>query len=163
MLLKLRIGQHLLLRFSSCRYHRITQHFPLHPLASSYSSSTPSQQHHLPPTLSQHSTTLMSNRTHDMLCVSSFSERWWCEKELAKENRRQDAQRLSNTTKAKHEIVYACLEDNKLPTAKILIDIFMALLSFHSKDLSVADLTVLAVLFVCLFNFIAALLVDVMW
>ena len=134
---------------------------PFHLLSSSYSSSTPSQQYHLLPTLSRHSTPrLMSNRTNDMICVSS--ERWRCKQELAEENRKQDAQRLSNATKAKHEIVHPCLQDDKPPTVQILIDIFVAFIPkiFRSR---LADLTVLTVLFVRPSSFIPTLLVDVMW
>jgi hypothetical protein len=79
-------------------------------------------------------------------------------------NRKRDVQRRANATKIKHRVAYTCSEDDKPPTLHKLQSIFSwPSSSLIAQNLLVVDLTVLAILFGRVSNFIGPLLIDVIW
>ena len=125
-----------------------------HPLLSGYVPSIPSsQQQPLSPTLpispANFSLDAHPNSRGASHRLPIFTEQWQCEQELAEENRKRDAQRLADSTKAKHGVaVYAWSEDGKPPTVH----------EFQSKFFSSLTSRVLAARLARTSNSIAALL-----
>ena len=125
-----------------------------HPLLSGYGPSIPSsQQQPLSPTLpispANFSLDAHPNSRGASHRLPIFTEQWQREQELAEENRKRDAQRLADSTKAKHGVaVYAWSEDGKPPTVH----------EFQSKFFSSLTSRVLAARLARTSNSIAALL-----
>jgi hypothetical protein len=119
-----------------------------YPLLSGYGPPIPSsQQQALPPTLpmspANSSLNAHPNPRYASHMPPIFTEQWQCEQELAEENRKCDAQRLADSTKAKHGVVvYAWSEDGKPPTVHEFQSGFSwPFFTLVPEILSVVDLT----------------------